>query len=114
MHRSFRATHSALILKDEGSVLVWPVVADLGAPLRDQPGAALLARVDPQPVDRDAEPVAQADQEIDVGDAPDPPRQRAAQFYAPEIDHRQPLADLRQVARMLVRKRRKRFATQPC
>ncbi len=40
------------------------------AALRDQPCAALVARIDPQPVERDAEPVADADQEIDMGKAP--------------------------------------------
>src|ERR1700733_12975684 len=79
-----------------------PVVAHLGAALRDQARAALLARVDPQPAHRDAEPVAQADQEVDMRDAPHPPRQSAAQFYAAEIDHRQPPADLCQAAGVLV------------
>src|SRR4051812_47612129 len=79
-----------------------PVVADLGAALCDQARAALAAGVDPQPVDGDAEPVAQADQEVDVGDAPDPPRQRAAHLDPAEIDYGQPLADLRQIAGVLV------------
>src|ERR1043166_9134006 len=82
-----------------------PVIADLGAALRDEPGAALAAGVDPQPVDRDGEPGAQADQEIDVGDAPDPPRDRAAHFDAAEIDHRRALADLREIAGMAIDKR---------
>src|SRR3954468_15475137 len=54
-----------------------PVVAHLGAALGDQAGAALAAGVDPEPVDRYREAVAQADQEIDVRDAPDPPGDRA-------------------------------------
>src|SRR5665213_1529049 len=77
----------------------------LAAALRDQARGTLIARVDPQPAHRDAQPVAQADQEIDVGDAPDPPRDGAAQLDAPEIDHRLPLADLRQAAGMLVTER---------
>ena len=40
------------------------------AALGDQARGALIAGVDPQPAHRDAQPVAQADQEIDVGDAP--------------------------------------------
>src|SRR5262245_53984296 len=52
----------------------------LAAALRDQPRGALVAHVDPQPAQRDAEAVAQPDQEIDVGDAPDPPRDCAAQL----------------------------------
>src|SRR3979409_2504294 len=83
------------------------------AALRDQPRGALVAGVDPQPADRDAEPVAQADQEVDVGDAPHPPRQPAAQLDTAEIDHRQPPADLREAAGVLVDERGKCFAAQP-
>src|SRR5712675_501462 len=68
--------------------------------------------MDPQPADRDAEPVAQPDQEIDVGDAPYPPRKGAAQFYPSEINHGFPLADLRQAAGVLVVERGKRTAAQ--
>src|SRR5580693_2591473 len=75
------------------------------ASLGDQPRRTLVARVNPQPAQRDAEPVAQADQEIDVCDAPDPPRDGAAQLDAAEIDYREPLADLRQAAGMLVMER---------
>src|ERR1700716_228226 len=83
------------------------------ASLRNQPRGALIAHVNPQPAQRDAEPVAQADQEIDVRDAPYPPCDRAAQLDAPEIDHRLALADLCQAAGMLVTERRWRFAAQP-
>src|SRR5712664_4900355 len=83
------------------------------AALRDQPRGALIAHIDPQPADRDAEPVAQADQEVDVGDPPDPPCQGAAQFYPSEIDHGFPLADLCQAAGMLVAERGGCFAAQP-
>src|SRR5258708_16572161 len=85
----------------------------LAAALRNQPRGALIAHVNPQPAQRDAEPVAQADQEIDVGDTPDPPCERAAQFDAAEIDNRLALADLRQAAGMLVTDRRARAAAQP-
>src|ERR1700687_5455294 len=74
----------------------------LAAALRDQPRGALIAGVDPQPADRDAEPVAQPDQKVDVRDAPYPPRNGAAQFYPAEIDHGFPLADLCQAAGVLV------------
>src|SRR5665213_2673996 len=87
---------------------------DLAAALRDQAGGALLAGVDPEPAQRHAQAVAQADQEIDVGHAPYPPRQRTAQLDAPEIDHRLLFTDLRQAAGMLVVKRRRRAALQPC
>src|ERR1700722_7937763 len=75
------------------------------AALRDQARGALIAGVNPQPGHRDAQPVAQPDQEVDVRDAPQPPRNGAAQLDAPEIDHCEPLADLRQAAGMLVAER---------
>src|ERR1700738_2914692 len=77
----------------------------LAAALGDEPRGALIAGVDPQPAQRDAEAVAQPDQKIDVRDAPDPPRQRTAQPDAPEIDHRLALADLRQAAGVVVTER---------
>src|SRR5712675_2863386 len=91
----------------------WRSPHHLAASLRDQPRGALVAGVDPEPAQRDAEAVAQADQEIDVGDAPDPPRQRAAQLDAAEIDHRLALADLRQAAGVLVAERANRRAVEP-
>src|ERR1700739_3617939 len=83
------------------------------AALRDQPRGALIAGMVPQPAQGDAEPVAQADQKIDVGDAPYPPRDGAAQLERSEIDHRLALADLRQAAGVLVTERWGCFATQP-
>src|SRR6266436_6232297 len=85
----------------------------LAAALRDQPRGALVAPVDPEPAQRDAEPVAQADQEVDVRDAPDPPGEGAAELDRSEIDYREPLADLCQAAGMLVTKRSGRAAGQP-
>src|SRR5450756_19095 len=84
----------------------------LTAALRNQACGALVARMDPEPADRDAEPVAQADQEIDVRDAPYPPRDRAVQLEAPQFDHRLVLADLRQAAGVLVLERRELAAAQ--
>src|ERR1700745_2292801 len=86
----------------------------LAAALRDQPRRALITCVDPEPAERDAQAVAQPDQEVDVRDAPDPPGQRAAQLEATEIDYRLPLADLRQAAGVLVTERRCLAAAQPC
>src|ERR1700737_1783168 len=74
----------------------------LAAALGNQPRGALIAGINPQPAEGDAKPVAQADQKIDVRDAPYPPCKRAAQLEASEIDHRLPLADLRQAAGVLV------------
>src|SRR5258705_13555051 len=86
---------------------------DLAASLRDQSCGALVAPVDPEPAQRDAEPVAQADQEIDVRDAPDPPCKGAAQLDASEIDDCLALADLGQAAGMLVTERSDFAAAQP-
>src|SRR6478609_3081560 len=76
----------------------WSALHYLTTPLRNQPRGPLVAGVDPEPAQRDAEAVAQTDQEVDVGDAPDPPRNGAAQLDAAKIDHREPLADLREAA----------------
>src|SRR5205823_4490645 len=59
------------------------------------------------------EPVPQPNQEIDVGDAPDPPGDGAAQLEPAEIDHREPFADLRQAAGMAVAEWRRRAAGEP-
>ena len=48
----------------------------------DQPGAALERDVVPEPVGRDHEPVAEADQEVDVRDAPQQPGDEARQLEA--------------------------------
>src|SRR5882672_4179641 len=85
----------------------------LAAALGNQPRRALIAHVNPKPAQRDAEPVAQADQEVDMRDAPDPPCKGAAQLDAPEIDDCLALADLRQAAGMLVAERSERAAAQP-
>src|SRR6266851_6843665 len=90
-----------------------PSAHHLAAALRNQPRGALIADVNPQPAQRNAKPVAQADQKIDVRDAPYPPRNGAAQLDAAEIDHRLALADLRQTAGMLVLERSGRGAAQP-
>src|SRR5579871_3208779 len=84
----------------------------LAGPLRDQPRGALVADVIPEPADGDAEPVAQTDQEVDVGDAPDPPGDGAAQFDRSEIDHRLAFADLGKTSGVMVAEWRRRFAPQ--
>src|SRR6478735_8762957 len=90
-----------------------PSAHHLAAALRNEPRRALIADVNPQPAQGNAEPVAQADQKIDVRDAPYPPRDGATQLDAAEIDHRLALADLRQAAGMLVPERSGRGAAQP-
>ena len=39
----------------------------------DEPRAALKSDVGPEPLRCHDQPIAKADQEVDVGDAPDPP-----------------------------------------
>ena len=98
-----------------GRLLIGEVISarDLAAALGDQPRGTLVAGVNPDPAQRHAEAIAQADQEVDVGDAPDPPGDRAAQLEPAEIDHGEALADLREAAGMLVAERRQRLALEP-
>src|SRR3954452_9922257 len=84
----------------------------LARSLRDQARGALVAGVDPEPAQCDAEAVAQADQEVDVGDAPDPPCDGAAQLDLAEVDHGEALADLGEAAGMLVAERSLGLAAQ--
>src|ERR1700719_5250081 len=90
-----------------------PSAHHLAASLRNQPRRALIAHVNPEPAQCDAEPVAQADQEVDMRNAPYPPCKGAAQLDAPEIDYRLALADLRQAAGMFVTERSDFAAAQP-
>src|SRR5689334_14047767 len=98
--------------RDRQAVFLLGLARDLARALGDQARCALVANVIPQPAQRDAQAVAQADQEVDVGDAPDPPRDRAAQLDRAEIDHRLALADLRQTAGMVIMERRHLLAAQ--
>ena len=50
--------------------------------------AALERDIGPHPIERDDDAVAEADQEIDVHDAPDEPGEPAAQAQPAEIHHR--------------------------
>src|SRR6185437_10075015 len=86
----------------------WPRPFGLPALPGDEPRAALVARVNPQPIERHAQPVADADEKIDVGEAPQPPRDRPLELDPAEIDHRPPLADRRQIALVPVAERRGR------
>src|ERR1700730_3584383 len=73
--------------------------------LRDQTGAAIAAGVDPQPIQRDGQAIAHADQEVDVGEPPDPPSDPATYSDPSKIDYGGALADGRETAGMLVAKR---------
>src|SRR5947207_2171084 len=68
----------------------------------NQPGAALIGQVRPQPVDRDRHTVAEADQEIDVRRTPGHPCEATGQAQPAEIDDRLAAADRRQIAEIAV------------
>src|SRR3990172_3016883 len=63
-----------------------PVGFEGGAHTGDEPGTTLEAEIGPEPLRHVDQPVAQADQEVDVGDAPDPPRKPSLELQAPERD----------------------------
>ena len=73
--------------------------------LTDQARAALVPRVYPQPIERDAQRVTYTDQKVNMGNAPDPPRDSTAQPAPSEVDYRATLADLCQAAGMLIAER---------
>src|SRR5690606_30460856 len=73
--------------------------------LGDQAGAAAACQVDPEPGKRDGEPAADADQEEDVGDAPHPPGQAAAEADPAEIDHGGTAADRGETALVTIAER---------
>src|SRR5580658_1283423 len=66
--------------------------------LSDQAGAAIAGDVDPEPAQGDGKAIAHADQEVDMGEPPDPPRHPAAHLDPAEVDDRRALADGGQVA----------------
>src|SRR4029078_5801498 len=105
----FETRFALLTMRD---LVAYDLPRNLARSLRDQPRRALCAGVDPQPAQRDAEAVAQADQEVDVGEAPDPPGEVAAHLDPAEIDHGLLPADLRETAGMLVAEWRQRAAAE--
>src|ERR1051325_7826426 len=64
----------------------------------DEPCPALIGQVRPYPVERDGQPVPEADQEIDVGRAPRQPREAAGHPAPAEIDDGRLAPDCRQIA----------------
>ena len=81
---------------------------------RDQPRAASVGQVLPEPAQRYDHGARHADQEVDVREAPDPPREPAAQREERKLDHRALPADRREVAGVAIdeRRRRRRPATR--
>src|SRR6185437_8698221 len=82
------AEHAPGFSASPAQLMCRSLARDLAAALGDQPRRALVAGVDPEPAQCHAEAVAQADQEVDVGEAPDPPGEIAAHLHPAEIDHR--------------------------
>src|SRR5579859_4536054 len=76
-------------------------VIDLG----DEAGAAIAREINPQPAQRHGQTIAQADQKINVRQAPYPPGEPAADFEPSEVDDRRALADGREIAGVPVAKR---------
>src|ERR1043165_1829807 len=74
----------------------------------DQPRAALIGQVGPKPVERHDQAVAEADQEIDVGNAPHQPGDAPGQPQPAEIDDGLAPSDRREVAVVAVAERRGR------
>ena len=71
----------------------------------DQAGAALVGQVQPQPIDRNRQPAAKADQIIDVRDAPDQPGEPASEAQPAEIDNRFFTADRRETTHIPIPER---------
>src|SRR3984957_12540689 len=61
--------------------------------LSDQTGIAAARGIYPQPAQGNGEPIAHADQEVDMSEAPYPPGEPAAQLDPTEIDDRRTSAD---------------------
>lgn len=76
----------------------YPVGFEGGAHAGDESRAALEADIGPEPLRHDDQPIAQTHQEVDVGDAPDPPRKPSLEPQAPERDDGCLAADRRELA----------------
>src|SRR5262245_27441637 len=64
----------------------------------DDAGAAVIGHIGPGPIDEDGEPVAKADQEPDMGEAPGEPGGETGETKAAEIGDRRLAADGREIA----------------
>src|SRR5215210_5632163 len=72
-----RGTSCAFPFEDLSAQRRWRRTPDLAG---DEPGAALIGEVVPQPADRHREAAAEANQEPDVRDGPDQPGEETAQL----------------------------------
>src|SRR5215471_9749000 len=64
---------------------------------RDEPRAAPVGQVLPEPTQRHHDRARYADQEVDVREAPDPPREPAAQREERKFDHGALAPDRREI-----------------
>src|ERR1700679_1556804 len=70
--------------------------------LGDQARAAAARGINPEPAEGDGQTVAHADQEVNVGESPNPPGEPAAHLDRTEIDDGGAFADGGEIAGMLV------------
>ncbi len=93
-----------------GMVGTGPAISEAGSTRgnSDQPRAALERHVDPQPVQRHREAVAQSDQKIDVDGAPEQPTQKPGELQRAKLHHRRLAADRGEFAHMMIDERRRR------
>src|SRR6266850_311455 len=59
----------------------------------DEPGSPAVGHVGPGPLDHDQDSITESDQEEDVDEGPDEPREKAAEVQRPDIGHRPAAAD---------------------
>ena len=81
---------------------------------RYQPGAAVESDVVPEPAQGHGQTVSDADQEKDVGRAPEEPAQKAPQAEPADAHHRGAAADHGEIALMAVPERGHRLAGEVC
>src|SRR2546422_1638269 len=66
--------------------------------LGDQPRASAIGEVRPRPLEQHQHAVAEADQEEDVHEDPDQPREESAEMELPDVSHGLAAADDRELA----------------
>src|SRR6266699_440721 len=107
-HRSLNLAAPAAWVKFRSVIVLMPTGCWSHLLTGYQARAALIGQVRPQPIGRDGDAVAKADQEIDMRQAPHQPGNPAGQGEPAEIDDRFPAADRGEVAEVAVAERRRR------
>src|SRR5215469_12588407 len=75
-----------------------------GVSAGDEASAALKRDVSPEPIEDDDQPIAEADQEINVDRAPEEPRKASRQTHEAEIGHRRFSSDCGEIAEVAITK----------